>query len=279
MGEKRIRKKRRRRRIRKPDTVIVVLASLCVLLTAIWGGLYWKENSERALRAAGTGRTIDSQKMKEAANLPPFSFGATSDPATEELLPTDDSVPRQEEAEKPTSRNLAKPDKANGSGSGAIGRTAPEEADSIDAVETNPIASEEPIPPQSTGISGSQTESTNATDADSPDNATEKYEHEILRVQAMCEEDMDEFVDGAKSSFQRLDKRDPAAMLAWNDKATKEMAAATSDCEGKFDEAIRNAEKDSVIPVIIQEWKQDFISLKEKLQEESKQKLQQLNAG
>jgi hypothetical protein len=123
--------------------------------------------------------------------------------------------------------------------------------------------------------SATETGSPNANPTDPPISQTQKYEQEIAQVQAMCTKEMKEVLGGAESSMQQLDKTDPFAFQAWNDNLTKELAAAESDCDGKFQEITGNAEKNSISPTVIEEWRQTFSALKVTLQGESKAKLRQ----
>ncbi|WP_169810156.1 hypothetical protein [Paenibacillus antarcticus] len=67
MGTQRIRKKRRRR-ILKQNPLIVILTSITIILLFVWGGLYWKESSEKAQiddRTNGEDRSETSQLEAE----------------------------------------------------------------------------------------------------------------------------------------------------------------------------------------------------------------------
>jgi hypothetical protein len=272
MGQ--LRKRRKRRRVfRKPDAVIVTLSSLAVILLLVWCGLYWKESSGRALIVPANGeeqvehaliedgglQTTDSEGLNSGVNEQPSKTGETVAPAEQSnknpgasgevhQLPIA-AKPAQDPVAKPQTQSPAKSE-SNSTPSNNSPSTAEASLPSPSIDQTNP-----PISP------------------------AEKYEQEIIQVQAMCTKDMNEVLSGAESSIQQLDRKDPFAVRAWMEKWTKELSDAESKCDSKFQEVSQNAENDSVSLQVIEEWKQTFSALKEKLQGESKAKMEQLMGG
>jgi|GEM_PF-1500809 len=105
------------------------------------------------------------------------------------------------------------------------------------------------------------------------------YDREIKEVQAQCTREMKAALSEAESGLQQVDKRDPFAIQAWQSSLAKNMAAAESDCDGQFNELIRDAENDSVSPEAIEEWRKSFNAAKEELKAESNAKAAQLLGG
>jgi hypothetical protein len=245
MGQLRKRRKRRRE-FRKPDVVIVALSSFAVILLLVWGGLYWKESSDRALIVPVNGEEqVEQAQLKDGGLQTTDSEGAITD------------VPQLPEAAKPAQKPNTKP-----------------KTQSLVKSESNSTPSNNS---PSTAETLSPSPSTDQTKK--PISPAQKYEQEIIQVQAMCTKDMNEVLSGAESSIQQLDRKDPFAVRTWMEKWTKELSAAESKCDSKFQEVTQNAENNSVSPKVIEEWKQTFRALKEKLQGESKAKLQQLMGG
>jgi hypothetical protein len=254
MGQLRKRRKRRRG-FRKPDAVIVTLSSVAVILLLVWGGLYWKESSERALIVPANGEGQVEQELQEDGGLQTtdpegLNSGVDEQPSTttgETVAPAEQS--KQNPVTKPQTQSPVKSE-SNSTPSNHSPSTAETSSPSPSIVQTNP-----PISP------------------------AQKYKQEIIQVQAMCTKNMNEVLSGAESSIQQLDRKDPLAVRAWMEKWTKELSDAESQCDSKFQEVSQNAENDSVSTKVIEEWKQTFSALKEKLQGESKAKLQQLMGG
>jgi hypothetical protein len=250
MGQQRIRRRRRHgfRGFRKPNAAIATLTSLTVILLLIWGGLYWKESSERKLIVNASGVAEGEQASTTGETITTVEQSNDKSGVTGE-------VPQSPEAAEPAQETVAKP-------------------------ETQiPAKSESHSTSPNNSPSTKETESPSAIQTDPRISPAQKYEQEIIQVQSMCTKDMKEVLSGAESSIQQLDKKDPFAVQALMEKLTKELAAAESKCDSKFQEVSLNAENDSVSPKVIEGWKQTFIDLKDKLHEESKAKLQQLMGG
>jgi hypothetical protein len=242
------RKRRKRRGFRKPDTVIVTLSSLAVVLLLIWGGLYLKESSKRELTIPENGEEQAEQAMIETVAPMEQSNGNPGITGQVPQLP-EAAMSAKDPVTKPQTQSPVKSE-SNSTPSNDSPSTAETLSPSPSIDPTNP-----PISP------------------------VQNYEKEIIQVQVMCTKDMKEVISGAESSIRQLDKTDPTAVQAWREKRTKELADAESKCDGKFQDVSQNAENDSVSPKVIEEWKQTFIDLKEKLQGESEAKLLQLMGG
>jgi hypothetical protein len=270
MAQQRIRRKRRRE-FRKPDAVIVSLSSLTIILLLVWGGLSWKDYSERALTVHTNGEELAEQSMQDNGGLQMndsegLNTGVEDQPST----PSVTIIPEEQSQNKPGVSGEAShiPEAADP----AQDKVAkPETQSPAESASNNATKSESPSPTETHSPSPSQSESTISQE--------QQYEQQFIQVQAMCTKDMKEVLNEAETSIQQLDKTDLYAVQAWNEKLTKEMATAESKCDGKFQEVAQNAENDSVSPVAIEEWKQTFSVLKKKLQEESQAKLQQLIGG
>jgi hypothetical protein len=275
MGQRR-RRKIRHRGFRKPEPAIIALASLVIVLLLVWGGLYWEESSDKALIVHADGnnqfeqamqedgglQTTDSQDLSTGAEEQPSTAGGTGAPVEQS-----DSIPVKE----PVKENDAKTE--------TQGNAEPESQVTAGHESPSEIKTDSPSQSEPDSPSASASDSPSATQTDPPISKTQKYEQQITNVQAMCTKDMDEVLSGAESGIRQLDRTDPYAVKAWNDKWTKEMASAESKCDGDFQAVISNADNDSVSPNVIEGWKETFRTMKEKLQEESKAKLQKLMGG
>jgi hypothetical protein len=248
MGQQRIRRKKRRG-FRKPDAVIVTLTSLTIILLLVWGGLYWKESSERALIAQTNGK-VDEQPSAtgETVTVTPVEQSNEKPGVTDE-------VPQLPEAAKPTQETVMKPE------------------------TQTPTKSESPGVTETKSPSATVIKSPSTKQSDPPITKAQNYDQEITQIQAICTKDMKEVLSGAESSIQQLDKTDPVAVQALKVKLMNEIVAAEYKCDVKFQEVTQKAESDSVSPKVIAEWKQTFSAMKEKLREESRAKLQQLMGG
>ncbi|WP_373230132.1 hypothetical protein [Cohnella sp.] len=296
MGKQRIRRKRRRG-FRKPDAVIVTLTSVTVILLFVWGGLHWKESSGRALFVNANGAERGEQTLQEEGGLQAMDSegmnagvdeqsSATAETFAPVQQPNDKpdatgGVPQLPESDEPAQDTVTKMDEVEQSPVNSESPSATEtnhsstnQTDPASTNQTDPASTNQTDPPSTNQI---DPPSTNQTDP--PISQAQKYEQKIIQVQASCTKDMNEVLSGAESSIQQLDRTDPVAVQAWKEKLTKELADAESKCDGKFQEVSQNAEKNSVSPKVIEEWKQTFSTLKEKLQIESRAKLQQLMGG
>lgn len=215
----------------------------------------------------------------------------------ETLEPLGQTGEDQPEASKDASPLPSAAGQANAAGSGQTSQTE-STANPDQQTGTKPNA-QSTTKPQAQGSTDTETEAnsntkTNTssnTDSDSdsepagtnqPDPAIaneQKYEQQMLQVQAKCTQDMKEVLNGAESSMKQLDKTDPAALQAFDEQLTKEKAAAEAACDSQFQEVSQKAEKDAVSQKVIDEWTQTFHALKIKLQRESEEKLLQLMGG
>lgn len=291
MGNQRIRKKRQRA-LRKPDAVIISLTSLTIILLLVWGGLYWKESSGRALIVQANEEYQVDQSLQEDDGLqtPDSALNSgmneQSSVTGETVVPVEQSddkasvdgeVPQLQELPKPTQETVAKPETQS---------PAKLETQSPATATQNPAKPETQSPAEPETQSTAKTDSPSKAETDSPGtnpsdppiSQAQQYEEEIIQVQAMCRKDMKEILSGAESSIQQA-KTDPYAFQAWEEKWTKEIATAETKCDDKFQEVSQNAENDSVSLEVIAEWQQTFSALKVKLQEESQAKLQLLMRG
>jgi hypothetical protein len=267
VGHQRIRRKRRRR-LQKPDTVIVVLASLAVLLLFVWSGLYWKESSERTVAATlneGISLTGEASMPKEQVDDKPDVTG--DDPQLPEA-----NGPTQEAVNKPETKTTTEPNspsinqtespstvKPNSPNTSQTESPSTEEPNSPSASQTEPPSTSEPTSPS-------------AAIPDSPIKEAQKFEQEIVQVQAICTKGMEAIQTGADTSVQQLDKTDPAAIQAWKEKWTNELSAAEAECDRKFLEVSQNAEQNNVSEKVIKEWQQTFNHLKKEIYGESEMK-------
>ncbi len=107
----------------------------------------------------------------------------------------------------------------------------------------------------------------------------QKYEQEMIKIEANCRKDMNVVLNGAENSIQNLDMRNFVSVQSWKENTTKEIATAESTCEVTYQDLIRNAEKDAISTSLIDEWKQTYNTLKVGLQDESRAKMQRLMGG
>lgn len=118
MGQQRIRRKRQRG-FQKPDTVIVVLASLTFILLTVWCSLYWKESSERSHVARSNEEPSTASKMfmleEQVGNNPDVNAKADGVPLPKADGTTEETI-TQTETQKPTesqTANTAVPESPN----------------------------------------------------------------------------------------------------------------------------------------------------------------------
>jgi hypothetical protein len=266
MGQRR-RRRIRHRGFRKPDTAIVALASLVIVLLLVWGGLYWEESSDRALIVHAGGEDQVDQALGEEQP----SSAAGTDAPVEQSDHTPVTDPEKESDTKTESQGTKEPESEG---------AAEHESPSVNKPESSTVSKpDSPSASESDSPSATQTDPPSATPTDPPISKTQKYEQEITQVQAMCTKDMNEVLSGAESGIRKLDRSDPYEVKAWNDKWTKEMETAESKCDGDFQAVTAKADNDSVSPNVIEGWKETFSAMKVKLQGESKAKMQQLMGG
>lgn len=138
----------------------------------------------------------------------------------------------------------------------------------IEAISTKPVAAETPIP--ATPI---------VKETEKPINVSEKYEQQVLQLQAKCTHDMNEVLAGAESSIEQMDKSDPYAFQELNQKWTEKLEIAQSTCNTKFQEIIVNAQNAAVEPETTEEWEQTFSTMMLQLQAELEAKMMKLMGG
>ena len=260
MGDRRIRRKRRHA-FRKPDAVIIVLASITCCLLLLWGALYWKEAAK--IRSTGVESGVETAPSSTVAapdgsGPARMTDGASEPPAIGTAENPEAASPAQSE-----SRSLAKPESQN--------REQPDSPSSVAPEPQHPVLPESPSPanrkpPQ---------QNDNEAEADKG----QQYEQSLVLLKAECTKGANAVVSDAEAQIGQLDQTDPSALLKFKSQLEKELAAAESTCNGKFEEVTRKAEKDSVEPEVVQGWKRTFDALKEKLQTETRTKLERLTAG
>jgi len=289
MGQQRIRKKRRRR-IQKQNIPIVILSSITMILIFVWGGLYWKESSEKAL-IDPTVEKAQSQSLQELAALPPLDSkdvkitpvatgkvgsqapkgaektgvtaqaNGTAEPVqTQELVQSQEAVQTQERAKTNKPAQTIKSVQTKEPVTNSKGKSSTE--------------SDQPKQPESTGSIGTNASTSDPVDA--VESKEHKYEQELTKLQAKCMKDVDVILKDAETSIPQLDKTNPVDVQTWQDHVTSEIATAESICERNYLDLIQLAEKDSVSSSVIEEWTQTYNALIVRLQDESRAKLQNL---
>ncbi|MEC0090673.1 hypothetical protein [Paenibacillus macquariensis] len=328
MGTQRIRKKRRRR-IRKQNPLIVILASITIILLFVWGGLYWKESSEKAQSDDQTNGKERSQTSKleadkRSTNEPlgmnlgmeeePLMIGEMGDSIgiSDDRI-SDDHTEVGGESISQSSNEAEKNEEIGAQSnsqppvtSGTSVLSQPKPQSGTQATVQAPIQSEAQPQQQSNAQSNSQTnvytsppttkpDSSSTVELDSPSTGEkdlasskqtdavvtplQKYEQEMIKIEANCRKDMNMVLNGAENSIQKLDVRNFDSVQSWKENTTKEITTAESTCEVTYQDLIRNAEKDAVSTSVINEWKQTYNTLKVGLQDESRAKMQRLMGG
>ncbi|WP_169087827.1 hypothetical protein [Paenibacillus sp. PL91] len=303
-------RRNRRPRFQKPDTINIILGSLTIVLLFVWGGLYWKESSQQALIVNADGSAQNEQAelidldepVTEPVITPPAGEVKPADAvkgdkpaeqATEKPAVGGDGAVLPEETTKPS-----QPDK----GSGAVQTTKPAQTEKPNQEtaakpnaggstkpattkpgSTKPVATKpETTKPETTEPETTKPETTKPeTPAETkpPVSMSEKYEQEIIQLQAKCTQDMNEVLVGAEASIEQMDQSDPYAFQALNQKWMDSLANVESTCNTNFQTKIDYAEKDNVDPAITEEWQQKFSSLMLQLQGEFEAKMLQLMGG
>ncbi|GGH15450.1 hypothetical protein [Paenibacillus segetis] len=308
MGQHRIRK-RRRRRFHKPDVAVSILACLTIILLFVWGGLYWKESSEKMpvvnasvqdqteppLMQGENGLPIKDEEYKNTELVDTLQAieevedhaGNNADELAENQETSQTEAASDSQAGKMNKPNAidnsAKPDSSSSS------LTKPETKSSTkpnesEPTKTGPLSSMKPDEQEQNLVESDSTGSlVTGTPSVTPTapavSKVEKYEEEFTKIQGKCTKDMKAVLSGAESNAQQLDKRDPRVVLAWRDNLNAELATAESTCEGTFQGLIQTAENEQVSDNAIEKWKQTYTDLKVKLREESEAKLKELMGG
>lgn len=285
MGTERIRKKRRRR-FRKPKPLIVILSSITILLLFVWGGLYWKESSEKALSDNTNGQEPSQQTQQEKERQSTISEDPldmdiemnSEEQPIDDVLTTGSALdPSTTIGEKNSEQTITKP-----------AEQVPTQSDSPDHNNT-PIQTplEQQTPSQSQSLSRKtsnnnshvETKSSSSKETAVGVTITQKYEREMIKLETSCRSDMNKVFNHANTSFQGLNKNNFVDVQAWKENLNTEITAAESICEAAYQDLILAAEKDAVSIDIIEEWSQSYNALKVRLQDESKVKIQQLIGG
>lgn len=289
MSTERIRK-RRRRRFRKPKPLIVILSSITILLLFVWGGLYWKESSEKALIDNTNGNESSQQTQEE-------NEGQST--ITEGPLDMDIEINSEEHPSIMDDELTAgAPDPSTSLGETGVDRTITKPAEQVKTQSDSPEHIKTPLqtpsqPPSSsqqqtttqpqpssqpTSDYTSQVEPKSSSSKETTDGATivQKYEQEMIKLETSCRNDMNKALNKANTSFQKLNKSNIADVQAWKENLNIEITTAESTCEAAYQDLIRAAEKEDVPIHVIEEWSQTYIALKVRLQDESKAKIQQL---
>lgn len=277
MGQQHTRRKRRPR-LQKPDTVNIILGSLTIILLFVWGGLYWKESSQQALIVNANGAAQSEQALQEEVGLPAAEPGSASPAVDAPPAATDETVkPAEQAADKPGVSGEGTQQIPEETAKPAVREKAP-----LPAKTSKPASTAKPnkqtVTKQDAGVKA-KPETPIATETEPPISLSEKYERQIVQVQAKCTQDMNEVLAGAESSIEQMDKSDPYAFQQLNQKWVDELANVESACTSSFQEIIQKAENDAVEPEITEEWEQTFSALMLKLQSEFEAKLLQLMEG
>lgn len=315
MGTQRIRKKRRRR-FRKPNPLIVILASITIILLFVWGGLYWKESSEEALIVPTNGKEqnqkaeIEGEKGSINANNEESS-GMNSTLKEEPLIDEmgEPTVASEDTIEgggiSPTTKESEKNEdtfaKLDGKPDVKLEVQTPTERDT--SLPTQPRTNSQlPTHPNTSTTTNSDSstttkmDSSTTVDVDSPRTTdetdsssgkqvdvmvtpTEKYEQKMIQIEENCRKDMKVVLNSAEASIQKVNTRSIVAVQTWKENTTLEITTAESKCEVTYQELIRTAEKDVVSATVIEKWKQTYNTLKAGLQDESRAKMQRLMGG
>lgn len=296
MSTERIRKKRRRR-FRKPKPLIVILSSITILLLFVWGGLYWKESSEKALIDNTNGNESSQQTQEE-------NEGQST--VTEGPLDMDIEVNSEENPSTIMDDELTAgaPDPSTSLGETGVDRTITKPAEQVKTKADSPEHIKTPLQTPSQPSSSSQqkntrqqqtttqqqpssqptsdytsqVESESSSSKETTDGVTivQKYEQEMIQLETSCRNDINNALNKANTSFQKLNKGNIADVQTWKENLNIEITTAESTCEATYQDLIRAAEKDDVPIHVIEEWSQTYNALKVRLQDESKAKIQQL---
>jgi hypothetical protein len=289
-------RRKRRPRFQKPDTINIILGSLTIVLLFVWGGLYWKESSQQALIV-----NADGAAQNEQAELIDLDEPVTEPVITTpvgELKPSDADKPAEQATDKPAvgGDGTALPEETTKDsqpekGSGPVETTKPAQTakpnqetaskpnagGSTKPATTKPATTKPSTTKPGTTKPGTNPETPAATKP--PVSMSEKYEQEIIKLQAKCTQDMNEVLVGAEASIEQLDQSDPYAFQALNQKWIDSLANVENTCNTKFQAKIENAEKDKVDSAITEEWQQKYSTLMLQLQGEFEAKMLQLMGG
>ncbi|MDQ0086837.1 hypothetical protein J2T12_000231 [Paenibacillus anaericanus] len=316
MGKQRIRK-RRRRRFYKPNVAVSLLTCITIILLFVWGGLYWKESSNKNQLVNASAQDQGQQISQGEEGLPLLadnnSYEEIGD-ALQTLEEADDlggenadvaddsdgsvSVVKEEASSQTQEKETTVPQIGKINDSDTLDTRKPDTSSSSMKPETNSSSkpnesgstkSETLVSVKPNEQDQSPTESNSSTPLETGSSSTtktspvvskvEKYEEEFTNVQGKCTKDTKVVLSKAESNAQQMDKQDPRVVLAWRDNLDTELATAKSTCEGTFQELIQTAENDQVSLSVVEQWKQTYNDLRVKLQEESEAKLKEIMGG
>lgn len=119
----------------------------------------------------------------------------------------------------------------------------------------------------------------NVPETEAPITSTEKYEQQIVQIQAKCTQDMNDVLAGAETSVAQLDMSDPYAFQELSQKWMDGLSKVEATCSTKMQGIIAQAEKDNVEAEITDKWEQTFSDLMLQLQGQFEAKLLQLMGG
>lgn len=281
-------RKKRRPRLQKPDTINIILGSLTLILLFVWGGLYWNESSQQSLIVNANGAALNEQAQLSEEEL----YGT----APEKTSPTVDGVPpTTDKTGKPVEQVAGKP-----AGSGGEAVLPEKEADKPAGENENPLPVQTTKPSSTTkpnkgtetkpndGSTSTPTtkpkptpspDQPNVPETEAPITSTEKYEQQIVQIQAKCTQDMNDILAGAETSIAQLDMSDPYAFQELSQKWMDGLSKVEATCSTKMQGIIAQAEKDNVEAEITDKWEQTFSDLMLQLQGQFEAKLLQLMGG
>ncbi|OMF21252.1 hypothetical protein BK133_28700 [Paenibacillus sp. FSL H8-0548] len=289
MSERHARKKRRPR-FRKPDRINIILGSFTVLLLFAWGGLHWKESTQQSLVVNAGSAAMNSHAELLEVGLVGDNAASTSPPGVTEPIATDQAdKPAEQPGVETTDQSKSSGQNAEDQGAEAD-KSAVEDKTSPSAQTTKPTSTAKPNQSSGSKPGGSTAvkptpETTEVPEAPvvaetkPPIPVSEKYEQEIVQIQAKCTTDMNGVLAGADASMKQLDMTDPYAFQQLTEKWMDGLANAESACTTKFNGVIEKAANDDVDPEIIESWEQTFSALMLQLQGEFETKLLQLMGG
>lgn len=288
MGKQRIRKKARRR-IQKQNIPIVILSSITILLLFVWGGLYWRESTVKALVGPSDEVVYNWEELdelptvgsKNAAATPVGGGQADAQQAKEDAGQLEATKQGQgaEQTEAIKQAEDAGQAEAAKQGTSTVKTEAPKQTNGP-VTKVKEQSKAKPVTPKQTESSDiTETNSSTSNQTDTIASMESKYEQELVQLKAKWMKDMDVILERAETSFSKLDKTNPIEVQAWQEQITTELSNAESACERSYLDVIQSAEKDSVSASKIDEWTLTYNALIVKLQDESRAKLQNLIGG
>jgi outer membrane biosynthesis protein TonB len=277
-------RKKRRPRLQKPDTINIILGSLTLILLFVWGGLYWNESSQQSHIVNANGAALNEHAQLDEEEL----YGVVP----EKTSPAVDGVPSTtDKTDKPAEQVAGKP---GGSGEEAVlpekETEKPTESDktSQPVQTTKPTSTSKPNKDTVTKPNDGSApkpkpkptpELPSVPETETPISATEKYEQQIIQLQAKCTQDMNDVLAGAEKSVEQMDMSDPYAFQELSQKWMDGLTKVEATCSTKLQGIIGQAEKDNVEAETTEKWEQTFSDLMLQLQGQFEAKLLQLMGG